>query len=129
MKLSEKEIENVSKLEPIKRYQYFIKRIADHTFIFTLRNQDGSWAISSVENNKLFPIWPAAEYAQKCAIDEWENFSVERLSLNRFRTELMNSIREEKFLLNIFPVSKTTGFVVDLEEFQRDLQEELEKYE
>jgi hypothetical protein len=129
MKVTEKEIESVSKLEPFRRYQYCLKRIADHTIIYSLKMDDGNWAISMVENNNLFPIWPAAEYAKNCAINEWERFSVIAMPFDVFQTDLMVNIAIEKFLLNVFPVGATTGFVVDLEEFIRDLRVELEKYE
>ena len=37
-------------------------------------------------------------------------------------------IRENDFLINVFPTNKT-GFVVTLDEFIRDLKDELKNYE
>lgn len=38
-------------------------------------------------------------------------------------------INTENYLINVFPVNGRSGFVVSLEEFDRDLQEELDKIE
>jgi hypothetical protein len=35
----------------------------------------------------------------------------------------------DNFLINVFPIYERTGFVVNLDEFTRDLNEELEKIE
>jgi hypothetical protein len=129
MKITEPEVKSVSALEDFKRYKYAIKRIADHTNVYTLKNKTGNWAISTIEQNKLFPIWPAAVYAENCIIDDWAGFEVEEISLNNFQKDLMNAIEKDGFLLNIFPVGQTTGFIVDVEEFTRDIKEELKNYE
>ena len=129
MNISEKEIKSVSALENFKRYQYLIKRVADREKMYSLKSQEDNWAISTVENNELFPIWSSPEFAKNCAIDKWNNFKVEEISLIRFQNDLIKFIENEGFLLNIFPVGKTTGFVVDLKEFVRDLRNELTKYE
>ena len=129
MKITENEIRSVSALDEFKRYQYSIKRIADHTKIYSLKNETEDWAISTIENNKLFPVWPAQEYAESSAIDSWNGFKVQEISIHTFQKDIMTSIEAEGFLLNVFPVGKTTGFVVDLDEFVNDLKEELKKYE
>jgi uncharacterized protein DUF2750 len=129
MKITENEIKRVSALEDFKRYEYAIKRIADHTKIYSLKSSEGYWAISTVDENKLFPIWSAPQYAINCAIDGWHDFEVVEIPINTFQSDLMTSIEDEGFLLNVFPVGKDTGFVVDLDEFIRDLRVELEKYE
>jgi len=36
---------------------------------------------------------------------------------------------ENNYLINVFPMNNKTGFVVSLEEFERDLSEELKNYE
>ena len=126
--LSAKEIEAVTSLDAFKRFQYLIKRVADSEKLYSLKSLEGNWAVSTIDNKTLFPIWSATEFAEKCAIDGWEAFDVTEISLTQFLDNIIDFISDEALLLNVFPVGRTTGFVVDLHEFVRDLKEELAKY-
>jgi hypothetical protein len=126
--LSAKEIEAVTSLDAIKRFQYLIKRVADSEKLYSLKSLEGNWAVSTIDNKTLFPIWSATEFAENCATDGWEGFDVTEISLTQFQDNIIDFISDEAFLLNVFPVGRTTGFVVDLDEFVRDLKEELDKY-
>ncbi len=126
--LNHKEFENVISLTPEKRYIYFIKKVADWEFMYTLVNEDGEYAISIVNNHLLIPFWSFPEYAEYCKINKWENYIIKKISLEYFENKLMDLIIKEKYLVNVFPVLEKTGFIVTLEEFTRDLSEELDKY-
>ncbi|MCA4809525.1 DUF2750 domain-containing protein [Empedobacter stercoris] len=63
----------------------------------------------------------------RCRIDDWSDCEVLEIDFNRLE-EIINFIRENDFLINVFPTNKT-GFVVTLDEFIRDLKEELKSYE
>lgn len=128
MIVSEKEIENVSKLEPFQRYEYFIKRVADSEKLYSLKNEE-NWAIAEVDQYKLFSLWPARQFAEKQIIEGWSNYQVAEIGLVNFNDEIGPMIKEKGFLLNVFSVGNQSGFVVELEEFLRDLNEELEKYQ
>ena len=128
MKISEKEVQALSKLEPFKRYQYFIKRVADAETLYTLLDKDGDFALSDVEDKVMFSVWPAAEFAAQCAFDEWDGFTVQEVSLEEFENQLIDQIEENHWLLNVFAINRNTGFVVDINEFARDLSDELKKY-
>jgi hypothetical protein len=40
MVLNQQEIKDVSALEPLKRYQYFLKKVADDEKLYTLKNDN-----------------------------------------------------------------------------------------
>lgn len=128
MKISAKEIETVSALEPFKRYQYFLKRVADFQKLYSLKSREGNWAISVVEDNTLFPFWSAKEYAVSCQVGDWANFDIVEITTDEFEEELVSLIDDSGYLINVFPVRDKTGFVVTLDEFIRDLNEEMKKY-
>lgn len=123
-----KEIENILRLNPFERYQYFIRKIADWEKSYTLVFQNGDYAISTIDDKKLFPIWSAKEFAELSKTEGWESCEVQELTLDDFEETLFDYIVENDFLINVFPTNKT-GFVVSLEEFARDLKEELEQYQ
>ncbi|MBO9674161.1 MAG: DUF2750 domain-containing protein [Sphingobacteriaceae bacterium] len=129
MDINENEIKKVSSLEPFKRYNYFLKKIADSEKIYTLGNDEGEWALSTVKEYSLYPLWSASEFALKCCIDGWSKFRVMEVPLEHFIDVTLVKIVEENLLLNVFPVGNTTGFVVNPKEFLRDIKEELENYE
>ena len=51
-----KEIENILKLTPFERYQYFIRKIADWEIAYSLIFLDGNYAISTIDDKKMFKI-------------------------------------------------------------------------
>lgn len=123
-----KGIENVVALEPIARYKYCIKKIADWEEFYTLVDSGGKYVLSELDNEKLFPIWSAEEFAELCLIDGWESLAIKKLDLDDLENEIIDFIADENSLLNVFPVYDKTGFVVTLNEFARDLNEELKNY-
>jgi hypothetical protein len=128
MRVTEKEMENVIRLKPFDRYMYFIKRIADAELIYSLKDDDG-WAIAEVGDYKLFSVWSAKEFALLSKTDEWLDYNPTEISLQEFEENIIPLIVEKKYLINVFSVNSKTGFIVELGEFLRDLEEELKKYE
>lgn len=126
--MNQKEIENVIILEPFERYQYFIKKVADWEIFFTLLNENGEYALSELENKKLFPMWSAKKYAELCKVSGWEKYIVKELNLDDLEDKIIDFIVDEDCLINVFPVSDRTGFIVSLKEFSKDLSDELKNY-
>jgi hypothetical protein len=129
MKLNKNEIENVSLLEPLKRYHYLLKKVADSEKIYTMTSKGGDWASSVIKEYNLFPVWPTNEFALNCKIDAWSDFDVIEINLYEFINIKLSAIEKEGFLLNVFPTGVRTGFVVKSDEFIRDINAELENYE
>jgi len=128
MKINKQEIESVSKLPVFERYKYFIKRVADFEIMYTLVDDDDNLAISEVEDKRLVSFWSASEFASICAIKEWQDYKIKEISLEEFEEEYIDTIAENDYLINIFSTAETTGFIVDINEFARDLNEEMKKY-
>lgn len=127
MNFSEKEVESVSKLEPFERYKYFIKKAADWERMYSLKGKNNDFVIAEMDDFAVISFWPAKEFIKGFKIDE--GYSIVEVSLDDFRDELYDFIKSGSYLINIFSVDNKTGFVVTLDEFVRDLNEELRKYE
>ncbi|WP_373550639.1 DUF2750 domain-containing protein [Haliscomenobacter sp.] len=128
-KISNQELLSVSKLQPFERYQYFLKRVADFEVMYTLEDNHSNLALAEVGTVKIISFWSAPEYAIACAIDEWNDYKVREISLNDFESMVVPEIQDKGLLINIFSIPDKTGFIVDVNEFNRDLDGELEKYE
>ncbi|AZA77812.1 DUF2750 domain-containing protein [Chryseobacterium joostei] len=126
--MNQKEIENVISLEPIERYNYFIKKVADWEIFYTLLNESGEYALSELKDKKLFPMWSAREFAELCKVSGWETYTVKELKLDDLENEIIDFIADQNCLINVFPIYNRTGFVVSLIEFSKDLSEELKNY-
>ena len=128
MKINAEEIKAVANLEPLKRYKYLIKKIADNEVFYTLLNSENDYAISELENHFLIPFWSAKEFAESCLIDNWKTFKITEISLDDFEEKMIDFLNENNYLMNMFPIENKTGFIVDVNEFVRDLNDELENY-
>lgn len=126
--MKEIEIQNVMKLIPFERYKYFIKKVADFEELWTIIDINGDYALCDVDDNIMISFWPKSEYIVSNLIDEWKNCKPIKLTLDHLENDIFKIIINEGYLINIFPVNGKSGFVVDLKEFIRDLNDELEKY-
>lgn len=129
MNINKQEIENVSRLEPFKRYKYFIKKIADFEELWILVDENEEIALSMIDKKTLVTVWSAKEFADSCLNEKWENYVPFKLTLDQMEQAIFSHIEENSYLINVFPVNNKSGFVVNLHEFIRDLNEELEWYE
>ncbi len=123
-----KEIENILKLEPQKRYEYFIRKIADFEELWTIVDENEDYAISSVDGKTLISFWSAEEFISSNLDGEFSDCKPIKLSLNDLADNVLDYIGEHGHLINVFPINGRSGFIVDLEEFSRDLSEELKNY-
>jgi hypothetical protein len=128
MKLNAKEIEAVSKLDDKKRYEYFIKKVADWETAWGLN--DNGWALYGDNSGKeYFPMWPAKEYANLCASGEWVNYKPEEISLEYLRNELLKNLDEDGVNVAIFMTPTSRGSAVTASALLSDLEVECKKYE
>lgn len=128
MKITEKEIEAVSKLDSFARYKYFIKRVADTEKMYSLIDEGGNYALADVESRTVISLWSASEFALMNVIEEWSCYKVKEITLEEFEDNLIDEIEKREWLLNVFSVKGKSGFVVDINEFANDLSDELNKY-
>jgi hypothetical protein len=126
--ISQKEVDNVLKLSPLQRYKYTVKWIADGLTIYTLAKQS-TMAIAELEGRKMVSFWSAEVFAQLSVKGAWSDYEVMKVSFEKFESEIIPLITKEDYLLNIFSVEDKSGFVVDLDEFITDLNEELSNYQ
>jgi len=127
MKISQKQIDAVSALAGPKRYEHFIKVVADRQEVWGLY-KDG-WALAATDDGqKVFPVWPAKEYAELCADKEWMGYEAESFSLDDFMGELLPNLQSDRVLIGIFYTPVNNGITPEIEQVLNDLELELENY-
>lgn len=121
-----KEIENVIKTEPIKKYEYFIKKVVDYEEIWALKDDEG-WATLG-DGEKLFlPIWAKREFSDLCISNEWSSYKSESIDLYEFLDEWISGLQKDKIKILVMWYMGE-GIEVDVDDLKEDLEAELEKY-
>lgn len=121
-------LNSVVKLSAPKRYNYFIKKVADFEVVWGLYN-DG-WALSETESGApIFPFWPQKEFAKFCATGDWEDYEPEEIPLEDFRYRLLPMIERDGVLPGIFYTLEDGSVDADVPTIQKDIRLELDKLE
>ncbi|MGH9765174.1 MAG: DUF2750 domain-containing protein [Blastocatellia bacterium] len=111
-----------------KRYEHFIKQVADSQQAWGLY-KDG-WALAaSDDGTPLLPLWPAEEYAALCAVSDWAGYVPSRIPLDELTTELLPGLERDRILPAVFFTPDDRGVIPRIEELLGDLDEELRHYE
>lgn len=127
MKISQKQIEAVIILSGAKRYEYFIKFVAESMEVWGLY-QNG-WALAGTSTNEnVFPVWPAREYAELCAKNEWSGYEAVAFSIDDFMNDLLPNLKDDAVLPGVFYTPMDTGVTPTIDQILNDLNMELAKY-
>lgn len=127
MKVSPKQMEAVFALPSVRRFEHFIKVVADSQEVWGL-HQDG-WALAgTTDGTTVFPLWPAREYAQVCAANEWKGYVPRSISLSDFMEVLLPKLKFDGVLPGVFFTPSSKGVTPSVEELTLALEAELRKY-
>lgn len=127
MKVSPKQMDAVLALPGIKRFEHFTKIIADWQEVWGLY-QDG-WALAAADDGTtVFPLWPAKEYAQVCAANEWNGYEPRSISLSDFTEVLLPKLKLDGVLPGVFFTPTSKGVTPSVDELKSALEAELQNY-
>lgn len=125
MKVSPRQMEAVLALEGVKRFEHFVKVVADWQEVWGLY-QDG-WALAVADDGTtVFPLWPAKEYAQLCALNEWKGFEPRAISLGDLREVLLPKLKLDGVLPGVFFTPSSKGVMPPVDELLAALEAELQ---
>lgn len=122
------EIQAILRLDAPLRFNHFVKRVVDTEKAWGLWNN--GWVL--MENNdgtRVFPLWPAYEYADLCRAGEWSVCEVREIPLSHILDQLIPRLAESDLLVGIFPTEKGQGIVITPHELADYLNSELQRYE
>ncbi len=122
-----KQLAAVFALPPEKRFQHFTGMVADREQAWGLY-QDG-WALACTDDGtKVFPLWPAKEYAQACALDDWAAYEPREIPLGDLMESLLPKLKSDGVLPGILPTPAGKGATPPVDDVMAALEEELRKY-
>lgn len=127
-KPSTKEMKAVLELDGPSRFKYFVKRVADDERAWGLY-KDGWALMADADGTVVFPLWPAREYAELCAVDDWTDYKPMEIRLDELLGELIPKLRQSHAAPGVFPTPKGTGVTPGVDVLCEALREELAKYQ
>jgi Protein of unknown function (DUF2750) len=111
-----------------KRYEHFVKQVADTQKVWSLRDESG-WVCSTTdEGTDVLPLWPHSDYASLAATGEWAGCQPHAIELRKLMEEMVPSFGERGVGVLIFPTPDDKGVVPPLEQLLSDIRAELTKY-
>ena len=120
---------NVQSLDPIKRLEYFIRKIADYELIWGSYGNNG-WLLLSDENGrKIVPFWPEKEFVNEYNVTHKYEYFPKKIDLYYFLDKWINGLTKDKIDIIVFPVMKKESIIVTPLELKVLLRNELEQYE
>lgn len=127
MKVNPRQMEAVLALPGIGRFEHFIKVIADWQEVWGLYQQ--GWALAATDDGTtVFPLWPAKEYAQICAENEWKGYEPRSISLSDFTDVLLPKLKADGVLPGVFFTPSSKGLTPSIDELKAALDAELQNY-
>lgn len=127
MKMHPKQMAAVLALPGAKRFEHFIKVVADQQVVWGLY-QNG-WALAAADDGEtVFPLWPAKEYAEVCASGEWSGYEPRPITLSDFLEKLLPKLRIDGVLPGVFFTPASKGVTPSADEVKSALEAELQKY-
>ena len=127
MKVNPKQMEAVLALPGIRRFEHFIKVIADWQEVWGLY-QDGGALAAADDGTTVFPLWPAKEYAQVCAANEWSGYEPRSISLCDFTEVLLPKLKLDGVLPGVFFTPTSKGVTPSVDDLKSALEAELQNY-
>lgn len=126
-KINPAQMKAVLALPGSERYEHFIKVVCDWQKVWGLY-KDG-WALAATDDGRgVFPLWPASEYAELCAIDEWAGYESRSFSLNDLLDDLLPKLKQDNMLPGVFYTPGNKGMTPEIDELTSNIGDELKNY-
>ncbi|WP_163832490.1 DUF2750 domain-containing protein [Spartinivicinus ruber] len=113
------ELNKITTLSRLRRYQYFMKEVAINKEVWTLYK--GHWAINYASGYQLFPLWPNESFALACAIQNWQQFKPIKFSLDILLTDVIEMLDKHLLFPCIFDTPFEQGSVINTQLLKDDL--------
>jgi len=126
--LNGQEFESVVRLPPQKRYEYFVKKVADWREVWSLWN-DGWALMGDKDGDETVPVWPDALFAEASAVGEWLGYKPRRISLEEWLNRWTPGMEVDHRRVAVFPVLEGQATTASPLKLETDLKLELAKYE
>lgn len=124
---SEREVAAILTLDGPKRYEHFLKRVADWEEICGLKTSEVWTIVEDEAGRRCIPFWPHHRYAEAYAAGDGS--TPKTILLADFLAKWLPEMERDGLRVAIFPAPAETGVVVEPSRLKEDLEAECEQYE
>ena len=128
MSLSSDDIKIISNLSPTERYRHFIQTVAESGELWTVIDRDGNFTLEEIESNTVLSFWTNESFIESNLTPDWKECIPYKLDMDALENVVIPLIRQNNYLINVFPVNSRTGYIVTLIDFVKDLNNTLSRY-
>lgn len=112
-----------------KRFEHFVKRVADIKVVWLLHDSQGICLFGDSEEKEYIPVWPSEEAAKANAIEDWEKYQATSIKLDTWMNEALMDLQNQDISVAVFPVRDLPCVVIKPLYLRDAIQEELDKIE
>jgi hypothetical protein len=116
---------NLQNHSPYDRYHHFITTLAETGELWTLIDDTGSFALFEVEHKTVISFWPEEHFIESNLTPDWIDCIPFKLDMDALEETVIPFIRQNHYLINVFPVDAKIGHIVTLNDFVRNLNSNL----
>jgi hypothetical protein len=127
--MNETQFETALNLKCDARYDYFLKKVADWGELWILVNEDQQFLklFSEEDQIEYVPVWPHADFASDYAKNTDDTLLAKKISLEVFFDRWIPGLQRDELQLSVFPNADDTVWIIDIEDFQEDLEAALSR--
>ena len=127
-RINRREFESVCALAPQRRFEHFVKRVADWEEVWGLKNGKGWVLLATPDGEEVAPFWPHPDYAQACAVDEWEDCAPALIGLAAFLERWVPGLARDGRFVSVFATPGSPGILAAADVLKKALEEEIEAH-
>ncbi|QQR57041.1 MAG: DUF2750 domain-containing protein [Candidatus Melainabacteria bacterium] len=127
MNSNQDKIDSVLALSGPRRYDHFIKVVAEREELWALYNDGWVLAGTDDDDRAVCPIWPEKVYAELCIGKGSDDNQAKALNLFEFMEEIMPELHEDGILPCVFFLPSDKGVIPKMEQLLEDLKAELQR--
>lgn len=117
----------VSAMPVEERYDYLVAKASEYETLWSL--QRGGLPLCPAENGGMaMPFWPEEEFAEACAVGEWEGMTPVPIPLADFLEDWVTGMLRDKLLVAAFPTTAENGRFVRPAEFGVALKKGMHRF-
>jgi hypothetical protein len=127
-KMHDKEYESVVELPSNKRYEYFVKKVADWGEVWGLKDASGWVVLGDEEENVFIPVWPHQRFADAYSIQAQIGASPCSIQLDDWLEKWLPGMKKDQRYAAVFPVKAGKSIPVDPDQLKADIEAELRRF-
>jgi hypothetical protein len=116
----------VAQFTPEQRLEYLVKEVVKQQKIWILTDKDGCVMLNS-DDEDCAPVWPSEAFAQAWATGDWADCQAQDIDLKTWRTRWTYGLEGDNVSVAVFPSDDEEGLVISAQEFDQELQQQINK--